>query len=245
MAGESCTRDRCPRCRRRETRTRGTGGESRGDCTRGGRCEAGSARRPMSDATIRPLRTVNANREPQPVNREPISLCYTAAWRGNLEIPNRSLFRQPEVCEIAQVQPYVLRSWEAEFQDLGVAKTAGRSARLPPGGRRAGAADQAPAVRRGTDAGRRAPEAAGRAAGAAARRPDGARRPARRATRGERILSVRAVAAGAVGDAGAGSGRRRHGVRAGRADGGAAKASKRVEPPRGRAEDARRNNKKK
>jgi DNA-binding transcriptional MerR regulator len=42
-----------------------------------------------------------------------------------VEIPNRSLFRQPEVCEIAQVQPYVLRSWEAEFPDMGVAKTAG------------------------------------------------------------------------------------------------------------------------
>jgi DNA-binding transcriptional MerR regulator len=42
-----------------------------------------------------------------------------------LEIPNRSLFRQPEVCEIASIQPYVLRSWEAEFPDLGVAKTAG------------------------------------------------------------------------------------------------------------------------
>ena len=41
------------------------------------------------------------------------------------QIPNRSLFRQPEVCEIAQVQLYVLRSWEAEFQDLGVAKTQG------------------------------------------------------------------------------------------------------------------------
>ena len=40
-----------------------------------------------------------------------------------VEIPNRSLFRQPEVCELAQVQPYVLRSWEAEFPDLGVAKT--------------------------------------------------------------------------------------------------------------------------
>src|SRR5215218_6823736 len=42
-----------------------------------------------------------------------------------VEIPNRALFRQPEVCEIAKVQPYVLRSWEAEFPDLGVAKTAG------------------------------------------------------------------------------------------------------------------------
>jgi DNA-binding transcriptional MerR regulator len=41
------------------------------------------------------------------------------------DVPNRSLFRQPEVCEIAQVQPYVLRSWEAEFPDLGVSKTAG------------------------------------------------------------------------------------------------------------------------
>lgn len=41
------------------------------------------------------------------------------------QIPNRSLFRQPEVCEIAQVQPYVLRSWEAEFQDLGVARGEG------------------------------------------------------------------------------------------------------------------------
>jgi DNA-binding transcriptional MerR regulator len=42
-----------------------------------------------------------------------------------VQIPNRSLFRQPEVCEIAQVQPYVLRSWEAEFQDLGVSKVQG------------------------------------------------------------------------------------------------------------------------
>ena len=44
---------------------------------------------------------------------------------NTVDIPNRSLFRQPEVCEIAQVQPYVLRSWEAEFPDLGVTKTEG------------------------------------------------------------------------------------------------------------------------
>ena len=42
-----------------------------------------------------------------------------------VEIPNRSLFRQPEVCEIAQVQAYVLRSWEAEFPELGITKTEG------------------------------------------------------------------------------------------------------------------------
>ncbi len=44
---------------------------------------------------------------------------------AQLEIPNRSLFRQPEVCEIASIQPYVLRSWEAEFPDLGVVKAEG------------------------------------------------------------------------------------------------------------------------
>lgn len=42
-----------------------------------------------------------------------------------VDIPNRALFRSPEVCEIAKVQPYVLRSWEAEFPDLGVTKTEG------------------------------------------------------------------------------------------------------------------------
>jgi DNA-binding transcriptional MerR regulator len=42
------------------------------------------------------------------------------------DIPNRSLFRQPEVCEIAQVQPYVLRSWESEFPELGVSKGSAR-----------------------------------------------------------------------------------------------------------------------
>jgi DNA-binding transcriptional MerR regulator len=42
-----------------------------------------------------------------------------------VDIPNRALFRPPEVCEIAKVQLYVLRSWEAEFPDLGVAKTEG------------------------------------------------------------------------------------------------------------------------
>jgi DNA-binding transcriptional MerR regulator len=39
------------------------------------------------------------------------------------ELPNRSLFKAPEVCEIAQLQPYVLRSWEAEFPDLGVTRS--------------------------------------------------------------------------------------------------------------------------
>ena len=43
----------------------------------------------------------------------------------SVAIPNRPVFRAPEVCEIAELQPYVLRTWEAEFPDLGVAKTPG------------------------------------------------------------------------------------------------------------------------
>src|SRR5215831_11462554 len=42
-----------------------------------------------------------------------------------IEIPQRALFKAAEVCELARVQPYVLRSWEAEFPQLGVAKSAG------------------------------------------------------------------------------------------------------------------------
>src|SRR6185295_10193769 len=44
---------------------------------------------------------------------------------AQVEIPKRALFKAAEVCEIVKVQPYVLRSWEAEFPELGVAKTAG------------------------------------------------------------------------------------------------------------------------
>lgn len=42
-----------------------------------------------------------------------------------VDIPNRALFKAAEVCELLKVQPYVLRSWESEFQDLGVAKAPG------------------------------------------------------------------------------------------------------------------------
>src|SRR5499427_2320872 len=46
-----------------------------------------------------------------------------------LEIPNRALFKASEVCDLIKLQPYVLRSWEAEFPALGVSKSAG-SARV-------------------------------------------------------------------------------------------------------------------
>ena len=44
---------------------------------------------------------------------------------ARVEIPSRALFKAAEVCDILNVQPYVLRSWEAEFPQLGVAKAAG------------------------------------------------------------------------------------------------------------------------
>jgi DNA-binding transcriptional MerR regulator len=44
---------------------------------------------------------------------------------AHVDIPKRALFKTAEVCEILHVQPYVLRSWEAEFPELGVARTAG------------------------------------------------------------------------------------------------------------------------
>ena len=39
-----------------------------------------------------------------------------------IDIPKRALFRAAEVCTIAKVQPYVLKSWEAEFEMLGATK---------------------------------------------------------------------------------------------------------------------------
>ncbi|RPJ84282.1 MAG: MerR family transcriptional regulator [Acidobacteria bacterium] len=42
-----------------------------------------------------------------------------------IEIPDRAAFKASEVCEIAQIPPYVLRSWEKEFPNLGVAAKPG------------------------------------------------------------------------------------------------------------------------
>ena len=41
------------------------------------------------------------------------------------ETPRRALLKSADVCEIIKVQPYVLRSWEKEFPDLGSTRTAG------------------------------------------------------------------------------------------------------------------------
>ncbi len=43
----------------------------------------------------------------------------------SVAIPDKPAFKAAEVCEIVQIQPYVLRSWESEFPDLGLSKTPG------------------------------------------------------------------------------------------------------------------------
>ena len=42
------------------------------------------------------------------------------------KIQQRSIYKAAEVCALAEVQPFMLRSWEAEFPDLGVANADGR-----------------------------------------------------------------------------------------------------------------------
>ncbi len=45
--------------------------------------------------------------------------------QASAESQKRAWLKAGEVCELAQLQPYVLRTWELEFPDLGVAKTPG------------------------------------------------------------------------------------------------------------------------
>ena len=44
---------------------------------------------------------------------------------AHIDIPKRALFKAAEVCDLVSVQPYVLRSWEAEFPALGITKAGG------------------------------------------------------------------------------------------------------------------------
>jgi DNA-binding transcriptional MerR regulator len=39
--------------------------------------------------------------------------------------PKRDVFKAADVCDVAQLQPYVLRSWEAEFPQIGQATGGG------------------------------------------------------------------------------------------------------------------------
>ena len=43
----------------------------------------------------------------------------------HMAAPKRELFKAAEVCDVVQVQPYVLRSWEAEFPQIGQPSSGG------------------------------------------------------------------------------------------------------------------------
>ena len=44
-----------------------------------------------------------------------------------VKIPKRAAYKAADVCAIVELQPYVLRTWEAEFPDLGVQQSNGRA----------------------------------------------------------------------------------------------------------------------
>ena len=76
----------------------------------------------VSVRLVRPVRPELLSNQSNLRNQS--NLLYTCDGLGNVPIPNRPVFRAQEVCDLAQVQPYVLRSWEAEFPDLGFSKSA-------------------------------------------------------------------------------------------------------------------------
>jgi DNA-binding transcriptional MerR regulator len=47
------------------------------------------------------------------------AMLYWPLGYVSMATPKRDLFKAAEVCEVAEVQAYVLRSWEAEFPQLG------------------------------------------------------------------------------------------------------------------------------
>lgn len=44
---------------------------------------------------------------------------------AQVPVPKRGAYKAAEVCEIAGIKPYVLRSWELEFPNLGVTRPGG------------------------------------------------------------------------------------------------------------------------
>ena len=73
--------------------------------------------------------------QPRKAPAGPDLACYTPEFRGSglcgtcgatcMVAPKLERLKAADVCQIAQVQPYVLRTWEAEFPDLGQQTAAG------------------------------------------------------------------------------------------------------------------------
>ena len=52
-------------------------------------------------------------------------MLYSPMEIASMAAPKRELFKAAEVCDVVQVKPYVLRSWEAEFPQIGQVAVAG------------------------------------------------------------------------------------------------------------------------
>ena len=98
-------------------------------------------------------------------------MLYSPLDTASMAAPKRELFKAADVCEVVQVQPYVLRSWEAEFPQIGQVPAGGGPRAVSSIRRRAGPPDQAARLRR-------RPDAVGRAtAPGRGRRPQGRAAP--------------------------------------------------------------------
>ena len=52
---------------------------------------------------------------------------HCSAMMTPVKIPKRKAYKAADVCSMVELQPYVLRTWEAEFPDLGVPQRNGRT----------------------------------------------------------------------------------------------------------------------
>ena len=52
---------------------------------------------------------------------------HGSAMTTPVNIPKRAAYKAADVCAIVELQPYVLRTWEAEFPDLGTPQSNGRA----------------------------------------------------------------------------------------------------------------------
>ena len=52
---------------------------------------------------------------------------HSSAMTTQVKISKRKAYKAADVCSMVELQPYVLRTWEAEFPDLGVPQSNGRT----------------------------------------------------------------------------------------------------------------------
>src|SRR5262245_58078823 len=81
----------------------------------------------MPDLDSRGCRLGGSSDPPSPSPESPnaIVTCRMDQPLAPVEIPRKPAFKPSEVCDLLNIPSYVLRTWENEFKDLGVAKAQG------------------------------------------------------------------------------------------------------------------------